>query len=95
MERFLEYSLTIDLFLFMILFSVMKWVVFRNTGIKEFAQNYLFWSHKEIFPFFRRIISEKEGQERNFYTSIHYGMVISFSYFVIAFILLIIFKIFS
>ena len=72
----------------------MKWVVFRNSELKEFSLKYLLWGHGEIFPLFTKIISQKTDQKRSFYQGIYYGAVITFCYVLIACVLLMFIKVY-
>jgi len=90
MVQLLAYSLVFALCLLMILFTIMKWILFRNTGLKEFTLKYLFWGHSEIFPLFSKIISQKNPEERTSYYTVYYGAIISFYYALASGIILII-----
>jgi len=89
MVQLLAYSLLFALCLLMILFTIMKWIVFRNTGLKEITLKYLFWGHSGIFPSFSKIIPQKNPEERPLYYTVYYGAIISFYYVLASGIILI------
>ena len=89
MVEYLAYSLIFTLCSLMILFTIMKWIVFRNTELKEFTLKYLFWGHSEIFPLFSKIISQKRPEERTSYYIVYYGAIAAFYYVLASCIILI------
>ena len=67
-------------FLMMVFLTIMKWVVFRNTELKQFTLKHLFWGHSVIFPLFSKIISQKSQMERTSFYTVYYGAIVSFYY---------------